>query len=155
MTEETRLTERELILAALSTFVRSRPGFEPANYGTRADYSRDVARATRQRNDALSMLKAISWRTSIDGDALKSAFSAFSGRLSWKLDALGRKGTLDYCTGQYYPTEFRAAVCAVLSQALWYYWRDQSTIPSAREYILRKARAELPRGVYSRWFKNS
>jgi hypothetical protein len=26
---------------------------------------------------------------------------------------------IDYCTGQYFPTEYRKAVCAVLASALW------------------------------------
>jgi hypothetical protein len=34
---------------------------------------------------------------------------AFSGRLEWHPD-----GYFDYCTGQYYPTEYRSAAAAVL-----------------------------------------
>lgn len=167
-----RISERDLILQALAVFVRSRPGFEPGNYATRTDYQRDVARAYRQMKDAQEMLRAVQWRASLDGDALKRALSdAFSGRLTWKLANDGRSGMLDYCTGQYYPTEFRAAVCAVLSQALWTYFRDNvlehiKKYPSygraakedkydVRRFILTDAKRELSRGVFTRWFKNS
>jgi hypothetical protein len=31
---------------------------------------------------------------------------------------------IDYCTGQYFPTEYRKAVCAVLASALWAKYRE-------------------------------
>lgn len=34
--------------------------------------------------------------------------------------------TVDYCTGQYFPTEYRRAVCAVLASALWDYTRENA-----------------------------
>lgn len=33
--------------------------------------------------------------------------------------------TLDYCTGQYWPTEYRKAACAVLASAVWSWMRDE------------------------------
>jgi hypothetical protein len=48
--------------------------------------------------------------------------------------------SLDYCTGQYWPTEYRAAVCAVLASLLWAHAREHMPAPSAY-------RVELP----SRW----
>lgn len=159
------LPERDLILAALAAFVRSRPGFEPGSYGTRADYARDVRHATQQLHDAQAMLSAIGWRQSIDADALRAAFSAFSGRLTWRYtpgEGTGRWGMVEYCTGQYYCTEFRAAVCAVLARALWNYWRtgllatyEDGSAYAPRDLILARAKKELPRGVFTRWFKES
>jgi hypothetical protein len=56
-------------------------------------------------------------------DTLRQGFRAFSGRLTLAQRDDG-KWTLSYCTGQYYPTEYRAAVCAVSAAALWDYYRD-------------------------------
>jgi hypothetical protein len=36
---------------------------------------------------------------------------------------------LDYCTGQYFPTEYRRAACAVLASALWSAKRDNMPAP--------------------------
>ncbi len=39
------------------------------------------------------------------------------------------KVTIEYTTGQYMPTEYRKAVCAVLASALWEYTRDKCMPP--------------------------
>jgi hypothetical protein len=90
-----------------------------------------------------------------------------------------RAPRIDYCTGQYFVTEYRRAACAVLASALWEYTRERC-MPSGpnREklssgdvtYWLDSARAgkgdfvaagdwlrahfarEFGRGIASRWF---
>lgn len=123
---------RAAILAALSAWIEQRPGLEPGNYGSWSDYRAEGRRITRQRDDARTLLVAVQWRRSIDASTLLEAFRAFSGRLSVTLahDVPGTvTAALDYCTGQYWPTEYRAAACAVLAAALWAYYR--SACPSA------------------------
>src|SRR3990167_287401 len=34
--------------------------------------------------------------------------------------------SIDYCTGQYFPTEYRKAACAVLASALWAWTREHA-----------------------------
>ena len=140
--------EREAILAALSAFIRQRPGLEFANYGDVSAYRSELRSITKDRHHAEELLAAVSWRSGIDAAALREAFRAFSGRLSWD----GRR--LDYCTGQYFPTEYRRAVCAVLSSALWDCWRDNAPADTASkgDYIRKTARRELSRAVAGRWF---
>lgn len=73
---------------------------------------------------------------------------------------------VDYCTGQYFPTEYRAAACAVLAAVLWSYFRANMPQPdssdregnpryaglSAGDYLRKQARREFGRGITSRWF---
>jgi hypothetical protein len=59
--------------------------------------------------------------------------------------------TLDYCTGQYTPMEYRAAACAVLAAALWAHWRSDLE-PGQGHKIRERARNELGRGIQQRWF---
>lgn len=58
---------------------------------------------------------------------------------------------VDYCTGQYWPTEYRPAACRVLAAALWDYWRSSGYDTSDK--IRAMARRTLSRGVASRWFQ--
>ena len=74
---------------------------------------------------------------------------AFSGRLEITERSDGAI-KIDYCTGQYFPTEYRKAACAVLAYSLWHYWRDCGY--DTYEQIQKQARAELGRGIASRWF---
>ena len=131
------------ICDALATFIRSRPGFDPHNYGDAASYRADQRTAARQKNDAETMLAAVRWRDSITGADLIEA--ARGGRLAIELLPAGEtirgvfmpspvpgappRVRIDYCTGQYYPTEYRAGVCRALASALWNYARDNMPAP--------------------------
>lgn len=118
----TTTNEREAILQALGVWIAQRPGLEYGNYGDPASYRSEMRRITRQMHDARELLAAVSMRQSITADHLRAAFRAYSGRLTWTPNEAGG-GTLDYCTGQYWPTEYRAAACAVLASALWDWYR--------------------------------
>jgi len=58
---------------------------------------------------------------------------------------------VDYCTGQYFPTEYRPAVSRVLSSVLWAYWRENMAEPDG-DALRRVARRELSRAVAVRYF---
>lgn len=61
----------------------------------------------------------------ISGQALLDAAKLnFSGRLKIVETLTGHK--VEYCTGQYFPTEYRRAVAAVCAGALWDYIRETS-----------------------------
>ena len=127
--------EREKILSALDGFMSQRPGLEFANYGDVSAYRSESRAITQDLHHARRLLAAVSWRSSITADNLKEAFRAFSGRLSWD------GSRLDYCTGQYFPTEYRKAVCAVLASAIWDYTRDCMPEPT---YIHHGDKDNLP-----------
>lgn len=157
--------ERGAMLAALAAWIRQRPGFEVANYATATDYRRDCRSAAQDLNDARELLMRVEARPTIDAEALKAALAGnFMGRLTWRPKPGGRTFVLDYTTGQYWPTEYRAAVCAVLRGALWAYWRAEvkATYPARvergepiRYLILASAKNAVSSGVYRRWFANA
>jgi len=160
MTTETAAiigADKNTLLGLLYTFINKRPQLEFGNYGDRAAYRSEIRSITRQRADALRLLRAVELRDSITAADI---VAAFNGRLT-----LGRakgKLCLDYCTGQYWPTEYRAAVARLASSLLWSYWRDcaerihirfaGSGVANAAYYIRKTAKQELGRGIASRWF---
>jgi len=161
MTTETAATigaDKNTLLALLYTFINKRPGLEFGNYGNHYAYRNDIRSITRDRADALKLLRAVELRDSISAADI---MAAFNGRLT-----LGRakgKLCLDYCTGQYWPTEYRAAVARLASRVLWGYWRDCAAgasdigvdwagVPNVADYIRKTAKQELGRGIASRWF---
>ena len=140
--------ERGEILAALSAFAHQRPGLEYGNYGNPAAYRAEVRAITAKLHDARKLLRAVEMRPVISSADLKEGFSAYSGRLSWD----GQR--LEYCTGQYWPTEYRAAVCAVLARVLWEFFRNCAPkgTENLGEYIRTAARRELGRSLARRFF---
>lgn len=142
-------TDKAAILAALRAWIAKRPGFDPCNY-TPSGYRADARTVARQRRDALEMLRFVELSGSITGRALNAAFNnAFSGRLSW--DGV----RLSYCAGQYWPTEYRAAACAVLASAIWAWLRDEccpKDEPHKGDWIRSAARRNFGRGLASHWF---
>jgi len=109
------------ILAALDRFIRQRPGLEYGNYGDPQAYRAEMRRITRDLNHARVLLRRIEW-SSIAGQELLDA--ARGGRLSIEATPDGVK--VDYCTGQYFPTEYRRAVAALCASALWDWTRENS-----------------------------
>lgn len=112
------------ILALLAAFIRQRPGMEFANYGDVAAYRSELRGITKDFGIARQLMRAVEL-SSIDAESLMEAFKgAYSGRLS--IEPGKKPGTwqISYCAGQYFPTEYRRAACAVLASALWAHKRD-------------------------------
>lgn len=159
--------DKSKVIAALSTWIRQRPGLEFGNYGDRKAYASELRSITKNYREARTLLQAVEWRDSITGDAIaEAAKNAFSGRLS--IEETNRAGfpriEVSYCAGQYWPTEYRRAVCAVLASVLWDYWRRD--MPTGDEwarleshgvtpgsYLRDRAKQEFGRGIASRWFR--
>ena len=142
---------KQEICALLRAFVNQRPGLEFANYGCAASYRAELRRITKQRSDALQLLRAVELRESISAEDLIEVFPrAYSGRL--ELTETKGKPALFYCAGQYYPTEYRAAVCAALARCLWYHWANYFASPNIPHHIRQTAKSEFGRGIASRWF---
>ena len=144
---ETRQASKARIMQALYEFTLQRPGLEFGNYGDTAIYRAESRQITRQAHDAIALLKYIDWHNSITADDLRKAL--FGGRLVWKEDGNGG-GSLDYCTGQYFPVEYRAAVCRAMVSLIWHYFRDNGADDYAK--IKKSARRELGLSVARRWF---
>jgi len=140
-------TERDAILAALSRFINQRSGIEAENYFSRwndrdgiavfRSEQRAIARDGKEARILLDIVRDREWITEED---LKNAFlRSWSGRLEWDGKALS------YCAGQYFPTEYRKAACAVLSRAIINaYQREGNSLDYIRKNFKRS-------GAY-RWF---
>jgi hypothetical protein len=131
-------------LNILNKFVSQRPGLSFADYDSNYYYNQDYRGILQAKHDFERMSAHISNTSISDEDLIKSSSSAFSGRLSLTTDSV------EYCAGQYFPTEYRAAACAVLAYALWQYWRACGY--SSHKEIQNIARATFGRGIASRWF---
>ena len=163
---------KQEICSLLRAFINQRPGLDFANYGCAASYRPELRGITRQRADALQLLRAVELRDSISAKDLIAPFeTAFCGRLS--LVETKGKLALNYCAGQYFPTEYRAAVCAVLARCLWV-WVSANCMPKGRlvhnsetgdtferygpkdlragDFIRDFFKREFGRGIASRWF---
>ena len=148
------MDRKSQILTALEGFIRQRPGLEFGNYGDRKAYFSEMRRITRQRHDAERLIRAVAL-SSMPAEVLAGEFHAYSGRLT--LTEKDGNVALDYCAGQYFPTEYRAAVCAVCAAALWNWYRDdyvKAAKPgeSPGDAIRRQFRSEYGARFAARWF---
>lgn len=148
--------KKQQITQALRAFINQRSGIDFRNYQTsdwkssRESFMGDYRPMLRHGKQARAMLRSVELRESIAAENLISASRAFCGRLKF----VERDGGVccEYTTGQYFPTEYRAAACAVLAQCLWDYWNECSPDGSKRDYIVKQARSELGRGIAREWF---
>jgi hypothetical protein len=100
------------VFAAFTAFINQRPGLDFADYGDWKIFRQESASIGRDKRRAVAALATadlLPW----DAIAMKAAFSAFSGRMQPVIREDG-KLRLAYCTGQYWPTEYRKAAASVL-----------------------------------------
>ena len=133
---------RSEILEALRRFVAQRSGIDGRNYGGRESFLEDYRRILRDGREARALLRVVELSTCLPDSILVDLLK--SGRLTWD----GKR--LDYCAGQYFPTEYRAAACRTLASALWCYWSDGGR--HSADQIRAAARRHLGRGIAKRWF---
>lgn len=141
--------ERDTILDALAKHINQRTGMDWRNYysdfrdteGRRA-YCSEYREVLRDGRDARALLNYVRRSFTITAeDILNASKRAFSGRLTFN-DSESR---FDYCVGQYFPTEYRAAACAVLVAVLW----ERAVQSGDRR---KWARDNFGRGIANRWF---
>lgn len=154
------MTKKQQIIAALRAFVAQRSGMDWRNYGDVTSYRSEQRGIMRDGKEARELIRAVELHDSITAnDIVKASKSAFSGRLSIAERDDGAV-SVDYCTGQYFPTEYRKAVCAVCSSVLWDYMRDNygagfaqsAGRPVTGSELRAQFRREYGRGMASRWF---
>lgn len=139
------------VLALLDAWTRQRSGLEYGNYGDWQAYRAEQRSVTRDLHHYRALRSAVAWREFTPAQ-WADAFRAYSGRLTLTHDADGMPRRLDYCTGQYFPTEYRRAACAVLASLLW---RDRAESTPAGEgcgNVIRAGfRREFGRAIAQRW----
>lgn len=112
----------------LNKFVNQRAGLCFANYGDRKAYQAESREITKDRNDYYELLGLATSRYSewVDGKQVSNLNQALIDYLSKTGGRLTLKGEkLEYCTGQYFPTEYRPAACRVLVDLIWASYRDE------------------------------
>lgn len=153
---------KDSIIAALDRFIRQRPGLEFGNYGDAAAYRAEMRGITRDLNHARQLLRKVELSHGITGaDMLKAA----TGRLTLQRRTDGVMRAV-YCTGQYWPTEYRAAVARYCADLLWAYRRDHAMPESvaapgepwrfggmsAGDWLRAAFRREYGRAIADRYF---
>jgi hypothetical protein len=142
---------RDRIIEAMDAFVRQRPGLEFGNYGDVSAYRSEMRSITKDLHDYRALSRQVEL-SGITAEQLLAAFRAYSGRLSINETDKGEV-RLDYCTGQYFPTEYRRAACAVMAQALWDYKRDNYPDgPDVGLAIRKSFKREFGDSIANRWF---
>ena len=144
------MTDKASILATLEKFARQRPGMEPGNYGDWKAYRAESRTVTQDLAHARTLLSAVKWSGITADDII---FAAYGGRLDIKAD--GERVRIDYTTGQYFPVEYRKAVCRVLASALWANVRDSMTGDNIADRLRAHFRREFSRGIAVRYFNYS
>ena len=142
------MPSKSTIVAALDAFIRQRPGLEYGNYGDLSAYRAEVRSIGKDLQHARKLIDYVAWHDSITAEMILDA--ARSGRLSIVVD--GNKVRVDYCTGQYWPTEYRPAVCRLLSSVIWDWMRANDPRRSG-EMIRKAASRELGTSIARRWFR--
>lgn len=142
---------KETLLNSLLIFVNQRSGIDWRNYYTdwrddegRRAYRSEYRSILREGKEARELLRFIR-HTSITAEEILSFDPA--GRLTFDHAA----GRWDYCTGQYFPTEYRAAACRFLAAVIRHYFRKHCNCPAYEEQIAAARRAFGP-AIVGRWF---
>lgn len=133
----------EAILSALRTFIEQRPGFERGNYqgAPAAIYQADCTTALRGLHDGRVLLRACRL-ANVSADDLRAALT--DARRLTLTDA----GRLEFTACQYWPTEYRAAACRALADALARHYMPG--VPD-RAALLRVLRSVLGGSVVRRY----
>jgi hypothetical protein len=143
------MTTTTSALDKLITFARQRPRLEFANYGDIKPYRQEAYSILKQLHRFNDLLRE-AYRVGVaDADVIEAAPHAYSGRLEWNGEGW------DYCTGQYFPTEYRQAAAAVLDRAIHSKKQSQAdTIPTPRFQTVSDIRAYHEQ-TGSHWFDRS
>ena len=159
------MADKSTIIAALRKWIAQRPGLEFGNYGDVSSYRAEMRSIGRDLQHARAMVNYVAWHDSITAEMILDA--AGSGRLSIVVRDDGTVA-IDYCTGQYWPTEYRPAVCRLLSSVVWdWISANASTLDIAKmpqhgcmagivnqgDYIRKTARREIGTSIARRWFR--
>src|SRR5512139_3559732 len=112
---------KQAMINALRDFIAQRSGIDFRNYQggdwkqSYKSFMGDYRPMLRHGKHARKMLWYVE-RSGITAEQLQEASRAYSGRLQFV--ERGEMVSCKYTTGQYFPTEYRNAACAVLAQAI-------------------------------------
>lgn len=135
---------KENILALVRDFINARPGFDWRNYQgcPAAIYRADYAVVYRDLHDGRALLRACAL-SSVPAATLANALTD-ARRLTLA------NGRLEFTACQYPPTEYRAAACRALADALYRHYLPEA---ADRAGALRILRNVLGARLVSRWLE--
>ena len=141
---------KQEVISDLRAFVAQRSGIEVGNYVSPGCADLDGWRALQadrrligqQGRDARALLAYVE-ASLMDFATLVRPLTG-AGRLSYE------NGALAYTAGQYFATEYRAAVCRALAAALWAYWNSDGLLKPGQ--VRQAALRTFGRGLAKRWF---
>lgn len=150
--------EKTQVIETLQKWINQRPGLDPRNYGTGIEgfraYQCESRAITKDLHDARSLLAQVGWRGITAEQIIEAAKQSYSGRLEIKRTDKGIE--IDYCTGQYWPTEYRRAVCVVLRNTLWDYFRESLIqargVSPKKDELQAYIKREVGSRMFNRWF---
>ena len=144
------------ILHALRTFAQKRPQLEYGNYGNASSYRQESRAITKDLNHARKLLGKVERSSITAQDLIVASNEAFCGRLTIiPANSYSDEFKIEYCVGQYFATEYRKAVCAVLARALWNHWREDrkdGDIMTTGQQLRAIARSELGASLARAYF---
>ena len=140
---------KQTIIDALNRWIAQRPGLDFGNYGNVSSYRAELRSIGKDLRHARAMVNYVAWHDSITAEMIMSAADN-GGRLT--LTADGDKVRIDYVTGQYWPTEYRRAVCNLMSSVIWAWLREDCKCETGDD-IRRAARREIGQSIARRWFQ--
>ena len=130
----------------LTKFVSQRPGLDFHNYGDVKAWRSESREITRDMHDYHELLRVCRLYVRNLDEKLYESLKASSGRLR-----IDEKGRLEYCVGQYFPTEYRPAASRALVNILWSEFRYNHPNDTGTELRGRFKRI-LSRRVYKNYF---
>ena len=142
------MATKQTIIDALNRWIAQRPGLEFGNYGDVSSYRAEMRSIGKDLQHARAMVNYVAWHDSITAEMILDAADN-GGRLT--LTVNGDKVRIDYVTGQYWPTEYRRAVCALMSSVIWAWLRENGKYKTGDD-IRKAARRELGQSIANRWF---
>ena len=142
------MADKSVIIAALRKWIAQRPALGFSNYGDMSSYRAEMRSIGRDLQHARAMVNYVAWHDSITAGMILSAADN-GGRLTIATD--GDKVRIDYVVGQYWPTEYRRAVCALMSSVIWA-WLHENCNCETGDDIRKDARRELGQSIARRWF---
>lgn len=134
---------------ALLDYAAQNPGLDYRNYGEPGPYRSELRSIGKDWERVQNLARAAIGLGVTDAEIIAKGPRAFSGRLTWN----GKEW--DYCTGQYWPTEYRKAVAAILDSCCHDKKQAQKFEPLPdREYSIAEMR-EINERVGGYFFQNS
>lgn len=148
-------TDKQTLVKMIRAFIAQRSGIDRREYQRdwrdtdgAAAFMADYRRILRDGRDARRLLEYVAAR---DGMTAAQILDARSGNGRLEFVHVGDGLRLEYCAGQYFPTEYRAAACSMLAAIIWRYIGEDYPDDGAEE-MRKAARRIFGRGIAGRWF---